>query len=162
MWENQNNGEQNSEPTELSDSVMSAIESEKPSYEALEANLAQMTREKNALEFSANIHKKSSDKLIDQRGALAEYVKENWESLDTHATAISEIFDLDVTTTKSFKLTVTVDVEVTANSPAYDWDNFDGSEIDLDISASVAWNYNGNDLDDVVVEDHEVKECEEN
>jgi len=159
MWENQEN-----QPAELSDSVMADIqaESEKPSYEALEAQLAQVTREKNSLEFSANTHKTNHAKLVGQRDKLAEYVKENWEDLDEHATEISEIFDLDVTTTKTFRLTVNVDVEVTANSPAYDWDNFDGSEIDLDISASVGYGYNRGDLDDVSVEDHEVTDCEEN
>jgi hypothetical protein len=152
MWENQeNNGEQNSEPEVV-----------KPSYEALEADLAQMTREKNSFEFSTKIHKTNADKLTNQREKLAEYLKENWESLDLHAEEISEIFDLDVTSTKTFRLTVNVDVEVTANSPAYDWDNFDGSEIDLDISASIAYGYNRGDLDDVTVDDHEVTDCEEN
>ena len=153
MWENQENNGENTEPT--------VAEVVKPTYEELETQLASMTRIKNSLEFSANTHKKNADKLTEQRDKLAEYLKENWEDLDEHATAISEIFDLDVTTTKSFKLTVTVNVEVTANSPAYDWDNFDGSEIDLDISASVAY-HNRNDLDDVSVEDHEIEECEEN
>jgi hypothetical protein len=99
-------------------------------------------------------------KVNSKVGSLTKYLRENWESLDDHATEIAEILDLDMTATKTFTFTIDVEVEVTANSPAYNWSDFDGSGIDFDISASVAYG-SLNDLDDATVESTDVRECEE-
>jgi hypothetical protein len=164
MWENQ----ENNDNAELSDSVMSAIQAEdaevvapKPTYEELELKLATAERNRDYNLNTATRHFDKLSKVTNQVAELETYLRENWESLDAHAEEIADLFDLEMTSTKTFTFTVDVEIEVTAVSPAYDWSNFDGSEIDLDVSASVSY-HSRTELDDATVESTDVRECEEN
>ncbi|CAB4129732.1 hypothetical protein UFOVP115_102 [uncultured Caudovirales phage] len=150
MWENQ----ENQTPAENAEGEV------KLSYAELETKLAEAERlrayhEANAKERQERITNRKIQ--IDQ---LEQYLRDNWDSLDTHAEEIAEIFNLSMTSTKTFTFEVSVTVEVEAKSPAYDWNDFDGSQIDLDISASVAYGYR-DEIDDATVEDSDITSCEE-
>jgi len=152
MWENQ----ENQNPAENTEA-----EVVKPTYEELENNLSLMTAQLDSARRNADHFVKLVATRNSQVESLEDYLKENWESLDTHAEEIAEIFDIEVTSTKAFKMTIEVEVEVTANSPAYDWSNFDGSEFDFDVSASIGY-HSRTDLNDVTVDRSDVIDCEEN
>ena len=151
MWENQ----ENQTPAENAEG-----EAPKATYEELETNLATATATAERYKSDKEMFLRLLTNRNDQIAKLEEYLRENWEDLDEHAEAIVEIFGLEMTSTKTFTFEVSVTVEVEAESPAYDWDNFDGSEIDLDISASVS-GYRSTGLSDATVEDSEITSCEE-
>ena len=145
---------ENQTPAEMSDSVTNAI-----SIESLQADLARMTSERDTYKARLETAYTNASARTAKIESVEEYLRENWDDLDTHASEIAERLGLDMTTTKTFTFDLRVTVEVEANSPAYNWDDFDGREIDFDISASVGWGYR-DEISDATVEDTEVTSCE--
>jgi hypothetical protein len=151
MWENKENND-NTEPT-----VGEVVE---PSYAELKLKFDEAERLREFHKDNAERHYRKLVELQNQVTEFQTYLRENWESLDAHAEELADLFGLEMTSTKTFTFTIDVEVEVTATSPAYNWSDFDGSELDFDVSASVSYN-SRNDLDDATVESTDVRACEE-
>ena len=133
----------------------------KPTYEALELQVVQLTSAKQSVQERYERALSREVEADNAKEKVKEYLADNWDEIgETHATEIAEILGIEMVTTKTFEFTLKVTVEVTAESPAYDWDNFDGSEIDFEVSASVN-SYSGNGIDSAYVEDTNVEDCEE-
>ena len=150
MWENQNG-----DPAEKDEA-----EVVKPSYAELEAKFEACERLRDWHEANAKERQERISKRKIQIDALEDYLRENWDDLDDHAQAIADIFEIAMVSTKTFEFEVRVTVEVEAESPAYNWDDFDGSQIDLDINASVARGHRS-EISAATVEDSEITSCEE-
>ena len=156
MWENKEN-----QPAEMSDSVQEAIQEEaKLSYAELELKFAEAERLRD---WHASTARERQERISYRKGQVdqvEEYIRENWDDLGDHGQAIADLLEIALTSTKTFDFEVRVTVEVEANSPAFDWSGFDGSEIDLDISANVAWGHR-EEISDATVEDTEITSCDE-
>ena len=150
MWENQENND--TEPT-----VGEVVE---PSYAELKLKFDEAERLREFHKDNAERHHRKLVELQSQVTEFQNYLRENWESLDGHAEELADLFGLEMTSTKTFTFTIDVEVEVTTNNPAYNWSDFDGSEIDFDISTSVSYN-SRNDLEDATVGSIDVRDCEE-
>jgi hypothetical protein len=133
----------------------------KPTYEELETKVAQTTTRITYLESTLADFRERVGKHYNKVESVKDYLIENHEEIgEEHTTEIAELLGIELATTKTFDFTITVSVDVEAGSPFYDWSDFDGSEIDFDITARVGYQYRS-DLTDASVEDYNVDDCNE-
>ena len=118
------------------------------SVEELAAQLVQMARE---LEFAKSENERVSGwwrNLERQKDKLEEYLDENWESLDDHATAIAEIFDIDTDVEKEVEVSISGTMTIKAPR-GYDWDDlsYTSFEVSIDTHWSNEFSIENYDLD---------------
>ena len=145
---------ENQTPAEMSDSVTNAI-----SIEELQNKVTMLETQVAYNKAAVDDYRSRLMNRITQIGQVEEYLRDNWDDLGDHAQEIADLLDISVTITKTFTFDLRVTVEIEAESPAFDWSNFDGSEIEFDVSSSVSYSTTG--IEDATVEDVEITSCEE-
>lgn len=129
------------EPQETQEVVVKSVEE-------LTAEVAQLTKE---LDFARSENERVSGwwrNLERQKDKLEEYLDENWDSLDDHATAIAEIFDIDTDVEKEVEVSISGTMTIKAPR-GYDWDDlsYTSFEVSIDTHWSNEFSIENYDLD---------------
>ena len=111
------------------------------SVEELTAEVAQLTKENEQVSRWWNDLERKKDKL-------EEYLDENWDSLDDHAEAIAEIFDISTDVEKEVEVTISGTMTIKAPR-SFDWDDLRHTsfEVSIDTHWSNEFSIENYDLD---------------